>query len=139
MDGSDPIQDETVEKRGNRDGAACARLQYDPRHEHHGHSGNDRGDEGVTGLIHPQTRISIAQSVPDGLQKPQKARLTAETASSRQNKYKRRKLTPTPQSTEFPHSLRTKLPSEVVFARSANHPEQSFTTLVSAAPKLSHY
>ena len=53
MDGGHSLQDETVEKRRYRNGAARSGLQHDPRHEDHGHSGDDRSDEGVSGLVCP--------------------------------------------------------------------------------------
>lgn len=54
MDGSDPLQDEKAEKRRHRDGAAYACLQHDPRHKPHGHSSDDRGDQGVRSLVRLQ-------------------------------------------------------------------------------------
>lgn len=51
MDGGHALQNANSEKGSDGDGTARAGLQYDPRHEHNGHSGDDRRDEGVKGLI----------------------------------------------------------------------------------------
>ena len=51
MDGGDALQNANSEKGGDGDGAACPCLQHDPRDEHHGHSSDDRCDEGVKGLV----------------------------------------------------------------------------------------
>ena len=51
MDGGHPLQNEAAEKRRHRDGAARARLQYDPCYEPDGYPGDDRGNEGVRGAV----------------------------------------------------------------------------------------
>ncbi len=54
MDGSYVFQNANSEKGSDGDGVACAGLQYDTRHEHDGHSSDDRGHEGVKGLARRQ-------------------------------------------------------------------------------------
>jgi len=61
VDGNDPLQNETVEKCRNGDGFTCAGLQYDPCHEHRGHSCDDPGDEGVSGLMRLQYSTEMSE------------------------------------------------------------------------------
>ena len=104
MDGRDTLQNANAEKRGNRDGAACAGLQYDPRHEPHGHSGDDRSDEGVNPIV----RLQITQKRKD---EPRIA-LTDPTIhqgswnnDTAPNAHERQDISQAPRSNEFPHSL----------------------------------
>jgi hypothetical protein len=60
LDGGDALQDANSEKGGDGDGASCPCLQHDPRHEHHGRSSDDRGHEGVKGLIRLQSSIETS-------------------------------------------------------------------------------
>jgi hypothetical protein len=46
-DGRNPLPDEDAATGCRRDGAACAGLQPDPRHEHHGYQTAPGGDEGI--------------------------------------------------------------------------------------------
>ena len=63
VNGNDPLQNETVEKCHNGDGFTCAGLQYDPCHEHPGHSCDDPSDEGVSGLMRLHI-VPKCQNVP---------------------------------------------------------------------------
>ena len=66
MDGGHALQNANSEKGGDGDGAACPRLQYDPRHEHHGRSSDNRGHEGVRGFVCPEIGAWNAGSVTNG-------------------------------------------------------------------------
>ena len=54
LDGLNTLPDAHARACANGNESACAGLQYDPRHEHDGHSGDDRRDEGLIGLIRLQ-------------------------------------------------------------------------------------
>ena len=67
VDENSPVRAiDAFQKRRHRDGIACARLQHDPRDEDHGYFGDDRRDEGVRYLVHPEIRAPIDQSVSGG-------------------------------------------------------------------------
>ena len=60
-DGRNPLPDEDPATGCRRDGAACAGLQPDPRHEHHGYPIAPGGDEGI---VVADTRPSAAAEPP---------------------------------------------------------------------------
>ena len=53
-DGRNPLFDEAIEQRQNRDGPERAGLQSHPGHEHHRHQAADGGNPGVTGRLPAQ-------------------------------------------------------------------------------------
>lgn len=78
-----------LKKRRHRDGIACPRLQYDLRHEHHGHSGNDRSDEGVKGFRLPQ-KIHLKRQISHRrLPLAAQSLKTAEMTFPQENEHKR--------------------------------------------------
>ena len=51
MDGVAPLSDQDTEPGECRDEFACARLQHEASHEHHGHQTVNPGDTGIEACV----------------------------------------------------------------------------------------
>ena len=116
VDGCHPLQDETVEKRRHGNGAACDCLQYDPRDEDHGHSGDDRGHEGVKGSVRLEIDPENTGAGQRPYQSPAQPLNTVKMTIPAENQHKCWMLKSTSLSKEFPHSLSASETSEACVA-----------------------
>ncbi len=79
--GRDALSDEDAASRLGRDGAARARLQPDPRPEHHGKHATPRGDEGVEAAPNRSVH-TVMRTRPEGSTRSAGCPLTTSAATA---------------------------------------------------------